>query len=130
MRGRRAVVLALVLGATACAYFSQPKPPPTVTFDKAAITQIVIRLDQVYLQLHAVVEGDCATLKRLKPATHSLVADDCATLREIKDAWTTAVTDTLLSIAAAPEGRTVNVEKLTEFLVKLAVLAAKLAVLV
>lgn len=130
MTRRLAVVLVVVMGTTACAYFSQPKPPPTVTFDKAAITHVVIRLDQIFLQLHAVTEADCATIKKLRTAVYSLVAEDCGTLREIKEAWTSAVSDTVLRIAAAPEGRTVDVDKLTEFLVKLAVLAAKVAVLV
>ena len=125
-----AVVLVVLVGTTACSTFSKPKPPPTMTVEKAAVTQLLIRLDQVFLQLHAVVEGDCAAIKARRSAVFPLVAADCATLYEIKTLWTSAINDTLLRVAAASEGQAVDVEKLTEFLMKLALLAAKLAVLV
>ena len=126
-----AVILAgLLVGTTACSTFSKPKPPATMRVQKAKATQLLIRLDQVFLQLHAVTEGDCAAIKARRAAVFPLVAADCATLSEIKDLWTSAINDTVLTIAAASEGEEVDVEKLTLFLAKLALLAAKLAVLV
>jgi hypothetical protein len=124
------VLVVLLTGTAACSTFSKPKPPPTVTLDKAALQRAVRTLDQVFSQMFVVVNADCARLKKTRPQVYALVAADCPTLAKIKTLWDQAITDLTLQIAGASEGQTVDVEKLLKFLVELAALAAKLAVLV
>lgn len=124
-----AVVLAVVMGTTACSTFSKPKPPPTVTLDKESLQRGLRSLDVTFGQIFSVVEKDCATLQRLRPGKYPLVSTQCPTLREIKTRWDDAVTEITARIAGATEGQTIDLEKLLTFLVELAALAAKLAVL-